>query len=68
MVPKCMHIWQGQVTYQGTTVNFCFFSKIASVPLILTLNQITVVCSKFKFPLNCQKDTETAMKLMYGSL
>ena len=28
----------------------------------------TVACSKFQFPLNCQKDTETAMRLMYGSL
>ena len=28
----------------------------------------TVACSKFEFPLNCQKDTATAMRLMYGSL
>ena len=25
----------------------------------------TVACSKFEFPLDCQKDTETAMRLMY---
>ena len=67
MVPKGIHIWQGQVTYQGTTVNFCFFFQNC-LSTLLTLNQITVVCSKFKFLLNCQKDTETAMKLMYGSL
>ena len=32
MVPKCIHIWQGQVTYQGTTVNFCFFPKLPQYP------------------------------------
>ena len=46
---------------------FLFFPKTASeYPSGSEPN--TAACSKFEFPLNCQKDTETAMRLMYGSL
>ena len=50
MVPKCIHIWQGQVTYQGTTVNSCVFPKLPHYPSDSKPN--TVACSKFEFPLN----------------
>ena len=66
VVPKCIHIWREQVTQQGTTVNSCFFPKLPQHPSDSKPN--TVACLKFEFPLNCQKDIETAMRLMYGSL
>ena len=43
-----------------------FFPKLPQYPYDSKPN--TVACSKFEFPLNCQKDTETTMRLMYGSL
>ena len=67
VVPKCIHIWWGQVTWQGTTVNsLFFFPKWPQYPSDSKPN--TVACSKFEFSLNCQKDTETAMRLVHGSL
>ena len=60
---KCVHVWQGQVTLYGTTVNsWVFFYKLPQYSSDSKPN--TVACSKFEFPFDCQKDTETAVKLM----
>ena len=39
----------------------CFFPKLPQYPS--DSKPTTVACSKFQFPFNCQKDTETAMRL-----
>ena len=67
MVPKCIHIWQGQVTNSKEQLSILVvFQNCLEYPSDSKPN--TVACSKFEFPLNCQKDTETAMRRMYGSL
>ena len=40
-----------------------FFRKLPQYPFGSKPN--TVACSKFEFLFDCQKDTETAMRLMY---
>ena len=44
---------------------FFFSLKLPQYPFDSKPN--TVACSKFKFPVHCQKDTETAMRLMYSA-
>ena len=51
----------GTINLKWNNCSFLFFLKLPQRPSDSEPN--TVVCSKFEFPFDCQKDTETAIRL-----
>ena len=63
-VPKCMYMaGTSNLTWDNCQFLSFFSLKLPQCPSDSEPN--TVACSKFEFPFDCQKNTRTAMRLMY---